>query len=72
MVYITDLQKRCEKFIQDAHIKINQFCKIIGISRQAYYGWIGGELNLSEATLERISDYLDSPEAKELIEQGNH
>ncbi len=71
MVYITDLQKRCEKFIQDAHIKINQFCKIIGISRQAYYGWIGGELNLSDATLERISDYLDSPEAKELIEQNS-
>lgn len=71
MVYITDLQKRCEKFIQDAHIKINQFCKIIGISRQAYYGWINGEPRLSDATLDRIANYLDSPEAKELIEQNS-
>lgn len=70
MIYITDLQKRCESFIKDAHITIAQFCKLIELSREAFYSWVKGELSLSEETLARIEKYLDSQNAKSLLEKS--
>lgn len=70
MIYITDLQKRCESFIKETHITITQFCILIELSREAFYSWVKGELTLSEETLARIERYLDSQDAKSLLEKS--
>ena len=70
MIYITDLQKRCESFIKETHITITQFCILIELSREALYSWVKGELTLSEETLARIERYLDSQDAKSLLEKS--
>ena len=52
------LKKRCERFLRELSVPTAAFCRKINISTTAYYNWRAGLLNLSDATLQRIDDYL--------------
>ena len=49
---------RCQRFLEELGIPVTVFCKKAGLSTPSFYKWRNGELNLSDATLERIDGYL--------------
>lgn len=49
---------RCQRFLEDLAVPTTVFCKKIELSTSSFYRWRNGELNLSDATLERIDGYL--------------
>lgn len=49
---------RCQRFLEELGIPVTVFCKKVELSTPSFYKWRNGELNLSDATLERIDGYL--------------
>lgn len=49
---------RCQRFLEELGIPVTVFCKKVALSTPSFYKWRNGELNLSDATLERIDSYL--------------
>ena len=49
---------RCQRFLEEFGIPVTVFCKKVELSTPSFYKWRNGELNLSDATLERIDTYL--------------
>ncbi len=54
------LRERCKKFLDTFQIPTTKFCRAIGLSTSAYYQWRRCELELSEETSRRVSNYLAS------------
>ena len=54
----TEIKARAKKFIAELGIPVTCFCKNIGISSSAFNRWQRNDLNLSETTVNRISEYL--------------
>ena len=52
------LADRCDCFVKALGIPVTQFCKRIELSRTCLYNWRNGKLRLSQATLDRIDQYL--------------
>lgn len=52
------LRDRVQKFIDEFDMPITVFCRKIELTPDSYYKWKKGQLNLSEKTLQRISDYI--------------
>ena len=52
------LQKRIRIFLSELGIPATAFCKRVSISYSAYQNWKRGACRLSQATQERISNYL--------------
>ena len=50
--------QRSKKFINELGVKQTVFCKNIDIAVVTYYKWCSRQLDLSQSTLMRISDYL--------------
>ena len=70
MIYMNELIERCDNFIKNARITVSQFCQQIDLSREGYYSWRDGDLNLSQDRLDRIEAYLSSNEAQALLEKA--
>lgn len=49
---------RCQRFLEELAVPATVFCKKVELSTSSFYRWRNGELNLSDATLERIDGYL--------------
>ena len=54
----TEVKTRAKKFIRDLGIPTTRFCFNVGISSSAFNRWQRNDLNLSETTVNRISEYL--------------
>lgn len=52
------VKERAKYFINELGIPVTVFSRKVGISRVAYVRWQIGDLNLSQQTEKRISDYL--------------
>ncbi len=52
------LRDRVQKFIEEFDMPITIFCRKIELTPDSYYKWKKGQLNFSEKTIKRISDYL--------------
>lgn len=52
------LRERVQKFIDEFDMPITIFCRKIELTPDSYYKWKKGQLNFSEKTIKRISDYL--------------
>lgn len=55
-----NLYDRCDSFLKTLGVPVTQFCKRIQLSRTCLYDWRDGKLKLSQATLNRIEDYISS------------
>ena len=55
---IMKLQDKTAQTLKAIGIPVSVFCRKIGFSDTAYYRWLHGDLNLSEATERRIKDYI--------------
>ena len=53
-----DLKLRCNRFMDELGIAATKFCTRIQLSTSAFYAWRAGQLVLSEATAQRIDEYL--------------
>lgn len=52
------LRQRCERFLLAFGTPVSRFCSMIHLSPAAYYKARRGELELSDATISRIDDFL--------------
>jgi len=52
------LRQRCERFLLAFGTPVSKFCRMITLSPAAYYKARRGELELSDATVSRIDDFL--------------
>lgn len=64
------LRERCSNFIRQTNISVRDFIKRVGISKETYYNWQHGETELYTRTMQKIINYLDSPDAQKLLERG--
>lgn len=53
-----ELIERCENFLSELGTPVTFFSKKVGLSPQSLYSWRKGKLSLSEASLDRIDQYL--------------
>ena len=52
------LNERVKAFMKAVPLNVSKFCREISLSRAALYDFLNGDLQLSEATRQRISQYL--------------
>jgi len=52
------LKQRCERFLLTFGTPTTRFCRMINLSSAAFYKAKRGELELSDATINRIDDFL--------------
>lgn len=52
------LIERTNKFLDELGVTVTAFARRVRLSPQAIYGWRGGRLVLSDASLKRIEDHL--------------
>ena len=52
------LRDRIQRFLTELEIPVTVFCRKIQVTTDSFYKWRKGQLNFSEKTLQRISDYL--------------
>lgn len=64
-----EVRQRCNSFLENTHMKTRHFCKKIGLSPEGYYNWMDCEFDIKPETMIRIMDYLNSQEARELLEE---
>ena len=55
---IMTLIERTNKFLDELGVTVAAFARRVRLSPQAIYGWRGGRLVLSDASLKRIEDHL--------------
>ena len=53
-----NLIERCERFLSELSVPVTAFSAKVGLSAQSLYSWRKGKLDLSEASLKRIDNYL--------------
>lgn len=53
-----ELIRRTHQMIDELNIKANKFADTVQIGRSTLYAWWSGKLILSEATAQRIDEYL--------------
>ena len=58
------LRERVKSFRDDTGAKLSTFCRKTNISPTYYYAWMRGEVDFSDAIIERITAYLDEVYAK--------
>lgn len=54
------LAERCNRFLLAFGTPVTRFCRMINLSCPAFYKARRGELELSDATISRIDDFLIS------------
>lgn len=52
------LRDRVQNFLNELEMPITVFCKKIEVSPSYFYKWRVGQVNFSEKTLQRISNFL--------------
>lgn len=52
------LMNRVEKFINELGVSKSAFCQRVKLNVSTLWKWMHGQLELSDATLERIDNYL--------------
>ncbi len=58
-----DTKQKVQAFLTEFEMPKEKLCKRLGISRQIMRSWLNGELNLSDATIERIENFLSKYDA---------
>lgn len=58
------LRERVKAFRNDTGAKLSTFCRKTNISPTYYYAWMRGEVEVSDAIIDRITAYLDEVYAK--------
>lgn len=58
------LRERVKAFRADTGAKLSVFCRKVQISPTYYYAWMRGEIEVSDAIIDRITAYLDEVYAK--------
>ena len=53
-----NLIERCERFLSELSVPVTAFSAKVGLAPQSLYSWRKGKLELSQASLKRIDDYL--------------
>ena len=56
--------ERVKAFRSDTGAKLSIFCRKTNISPTYYYAWMRGEVEVSDAIIDRITAYLDEVYAK--------
>lgn len=59
-----NLRKRVKEFLKDTGSTVTNFCKKIGVSTTYYYKWINENVEISDALMQKIENYLDEVYAK--------
>lgn len=67
----TRLRERCTNFIERSNITVTTFCELIHISRQFFYLWISEQSNADQKTARAIDDFLNSDQARKLLQEAN-
>lgn len=49
---------RVSRFLDEMGTPVTKFCERVKIAGSTFYAWRAGQLALSDATLQRISDYI--------------
>ncbi len=55
---MSNLLDRCKQFMDVLGISVTNFCKRVHLSRSGFYAWKTGRISLSDATRQRIDNYL--------------
>lgn len=58
------VRERVKAFRSDTGAKLSTFCRKTNISPTYYYAWMRGEIEVSDAMINRITAYLDEVYAK--------
>ncbi len=53
-----NLKQRCLNLLSALDLPKTRFCRKIGISTQALNAWLRDDLKLSDATVQRIDEFL--------------
>lgn len=54
-----NIKTKCRKVTTEIGIPVTKLCRCVGISSTTYYRWLAGDLVLSEATENRIQNYIN-------------